>query len=52
MLQAGFYILTNFLSRIVNEDRAAKRSRPRKRHWRMSCMQLLRACDRCCVRSC
>ncbi|WP_236640557.1 hypothetical protein [Corynebacterium urogenitale] len=30
MPQAAFCILTNFLSRIVNEDRAAKRFRPRK----------------------
>lgn len=52
MLQAGFYILMSFLSRIVNEDRGVRPSRPRGRDWRMSCMRLLRACDRCCARSC
>lgn len=41
MLQAGHCTLTNFLSLIVNEGRDARRFRPRKRHWRMSCMRLL-----------
>ena len=52
MLQAERCTLTNFLSRIVNEDRAARLSRPRACHWRPGCMRLLRTCDRCCARNC
>ena len=52
MLQAGRCTLMNSLSLIVNEDRDAKRSQLRKHHWKMSCMRLLRACDRCCARNC
>ena len=46
------YILTNFLSCIVNADRDARLSRLRGSHWRPSCMRLLRTCDRCCAHSC